>query len=147
MRQLMLIALVCLAGIFTSAGWRTDFSRAKTDAKKENKLILLKFSGSDWCLPCIRMERELFAKDSFSKFAEVHLEMVNADFPRLKKNKLDNATERQNESLAEQYDKDGRFPFTVLLDADGKVLKTWDGYKGEKPEDIIQQISAYAGRN
>jgi thioredoxin-related protein len=143
----MSIAIVGLALVFTSAGWRTDFTKAKLDAKKDNKLILLKFSGSDWCLPCIRMEKEIFAQDSFGKFAEAHLEMVNADFPRLKKNKLDNATERQNESLAEQYDKDGHFPFTVLLNADGKVLKTWDGYKGEKPQDLIQQISSYAGSN
>lgn len=136
-----------LTVVFTSAGWRTDFTRAKSDAKKENKLILLKFSGSDWCLPCIKMEKELFTQDSFSRYAAAHLEMVNADFPRLKKNKLDKATEHQNESLAEQYDKDGHFPYTVLLDADGKVLKTWDGYKGEKPEDLIQQISTYAGGN
>jgi len=128
-----------------SSGWRTDFDRAKTDAKKEHKLILLKFSGSDWCLPCMKMESNIFAKDTFSRFAAAHLEMVTADFPRLKKHKLENALIKQNEALAEQYNKEGRFPYTLLLDADGKVLRKWDGYNGEKPETLIQQIRSYAG--
>lgn len=130
--------------VLSSFGWDTNFQKAKNAAKAENKLILLKFSGSDWCLPCIRMEKEVFAKDTFARFADKNLEMVNADFPRLSKHALDKAVSKQNESLAEQYDKDGHFPYTVLLNADGKVLKVWDGYTGEKPEDLIRQISLYA---
>ena len=71
--------------------------------------------------------------------------MVNVDFPRLKKNKLSRELAKQNEALSEVYNKEGHFPYTVLLDADGKVLKEWDGYKGEKPETLIQQIRSYVG--
>ncbi|WP_276134033.1 thioredoxin family protein [Polluticoccus soli] len=138
------LAAVGVLLVLMSAGWRTDFSKAKDAARAEHKLILLKFSGSDWCLPCIKMEKDVFAKDTFQHFADENLEMVNADFPRLKKHELDKAVVKQNETLAEQYDKTGHFPYTVLLDADGKVLKTWDGYQGEKPEEMIREIQLYA---
>jgi thioredoxin-related protein len=139
-----LVAAGAVMMIFMSASWRTDFAKAKDEAKSEHKLILLKFSGSDWCIPCIKMEKQVFAEDTFVQYAAQNLEMVNADFPRLKKNSLDKSVEKQNETLAEQYNKSGRFPYTVLLDADGKVLKTWDGYKGEKPEELIGEIQLYA---
>lgn len=142
----VIVLLVTVISSFTlmSSGWRTDFKKAQDEAKAENKLILLKFSGSDWCLPCIRMEKEVFSQPTFSDFASKHLEMVNADFPRLKKNALAKNIENQNDALAEQYDKEGHFPYTVLLNADGKVLKTWDGYDNQSPEDMITQIHAYA---
>ncbi len=122
--------------------WRTDFDKAKADARSQHKLVLLKFSGSDWCVPCIRMEKEVFAKDTFSHFADKALVMVNADFPRLSKNRQEGAVKKQNEALAEQFDKEGHFPYTVLLSPDGKVLKVWDGYSGIKPEELIAQINA-----
>lgn len=138
------IAVGLLSLLLVSFRWRTDFDHAKADAKANHKLILLKFSGSDWCLPCIRMEREVFSKDTFSRFAADNLEMVNVDFPRLSKNRLSKETAAQNDALAQQYDKEGHFPHVLLLNADGKVLKEWDGYKGEKPEDLIAQIKPYA---
>ena len=135
-----IIALIGLSILLMSAGWRTDFDKAKAEAKQEHKLILLKFSGSDWCLPCIRMEKDVFDNDSFGRFASGHLVMINADFPRLAKHKQDKTLVKQNEALAEQYNKGGHFPYTLLIDADGRVLKVWDGYAGAKPEEYIRQI-------
>ena len=136
------VALIGLAILMMSAGWRTDFDKAMADAKRDHKLVLLKFSGSDWCLPCIRMEKEVFTNDSFSHFAADNLVMVNADFPRLSKNKLDNILLKQNEGLAERYDKAGHFPLTLLIDENGKVLKSWVGYTGAKPEEFIRLIKS-----
>jgi thioredoxin-related protein len=144
-RAVSLLVLTGLSVMLMSSGWRTDFDRAKMDAKRAHKLILLKFSGSDWCVPCIKMEDKVFSSESFTHFAAANLEMVCADFPRMKKHKLEASLREQNETLAEQYNKSGSFPYTVLLDADGRVLKTWDGYNGEKPETLIQQIKSYAG--
>lgn len=136
---LMLIILPVLI-VLSSATWRTDFAQAKQDAAKQNKNILLKFSGSDWCIPCIKMEKKLFDQDTFQHYATDHLLMVNADFPRQKKNKLSDELIKANEALAEQYNKEGHFPYTVLLDANGKVLKVWDGYKDMTPEEFINDI-------
>jgi thioredoxin-related protein len=122
------------------AVWHSDFRKAKEKAKEENKYILLNFSGSDWCTPCIRTKREIFDKEPFSRFADSNLVLVNADFPRLRRNELTKAQTKENEALAEQYNKEGAFPLTVLLDANGMVVKEWKGYPNVSPENFVDQI-------
>ncbi len=118
--------LFCLS-LLSFAPWQTDFEAAKRSAAQKHQLILLNFSGSDWCAPCIRMKRDIFGSESFSKMADSTLVLVNADFPRNKKNQPAEQVKKQNEQLADKYDPEGKFPFTLLLDADGKVLKAWEG--------------------
>lgn len=137
-----LLALLLTIILFTSASWRTDFSVAKTEAAQHDKYILLKFSGSDWCLPCIRMEKKVFDDAAFQDYAKDKLIFINADFPQKKSNMPAKEVVASNEMLAEQYNKDGHFPLTLLLDADGNVVKTWDGYKGEAPQEFINDIKA-----
>jgi len=81
--KLLLISLYSLLSVNT--GWLTNFSEAQKIAKQEHKLILLNFSGSDWCGPCERMKAEFFGTELFKQFAEKNLVLVNADFPRMKK--------------------------------------------------------------
>ncbi|ADB37920.1 thioredoxin family protein [Spirosoma linguale] len=119
----LLISLITLA-----PNWILNFDQAKTEATQSHKLILLNFSGSDWCGPCIKLKKTIFESAEFGQYADEHLVLVRADFPRLSKNQLDARQTAHNESLAEKYNKQGKFPFTVLLDASGKVLKEWDGY-------------------
>jgi thioredoxin-related protein len=135
----LLISLFLLS-IFVSPEWLTDFNKAQKEAAESNKMILLSFSGSDWCGPCILMRKEIFGSDVFNKYAAEHLVLVRADFPRLKKNQLSKDQTRQNEVLADKYNKDGKFPFTVLLNPDGKVLKEWDGLPQETPELFVEAI-------
>jgi thiol-disulfide isomerase/thioredoxin len=125
MKFVALIFFICLSFLNP---WDTTFSEATDKAKKENKLILLNFSGSDWCGPCIKLKKEVFESATFTAFAEKNLILVRADFPRKKANQLTEALRTQNEQLAEKYNSKGKFPLTVLLTADGKVLKEWDGY-------------------
>ncbi len=106
----------------------TDFNAAKQTAVKEDKYILLNFSGSDWCAPCIKMKAEVFNSDSFISLAEEQLILVRADFPRLKKNQLFREQVEHNEALAEKYNPSGKFPYTLLLDKKGRILQVWDGY-------------------
>ena len=127
--------------------WLTDINKAKEQAASNNKFILLNFSGSDWCSPCMRTKKEIFDTDEFIKYASTHLILVNADFPRLKKNKLDDALTKSNEALADIYNKDGEFPLTLLLDAKGKVLKSWKGFPNVSPSEFIEQIKTIANGN
>lgn len=121
--------MVSLIAVLTlSNEWLTNMTTAKEAAAKENKYILLNFSGSDWCAPCIKMKKEVFESESFLNLAEKQLILVRADFPRSKKNKLTDEQTKHNEALAEKYNPLGKFPFTILLDANGKVIKEWDGY-------------------
>lgn len=111
--------------------WTNDLDKAKQKAQEENKLILLNFSGSDWCGPCIMLKKKVFAHDDFKTIANNKLVLVRADFPRLKKNRLAKEEIQKNEELAELYNPSGKFPFTILLTAEGKVLKEWDGFNGD----------------
>ena len=133
--------------LFLNASWQTDFERAKSQAKTENKFILLNFSGSDWCGPCIRLHKEIFDSEVFTKYADENLVLVNADFPRLKKNMLSKEQQKQNDALADKYNSDGAFPFTVLLDADGKIIKKWDGFPSETAAEFTNDVKAAADAN
>ncbi len=127
---------------YTLPAWETDFSAARKKAKEEHKYILLNFSGSDWCIPCIRMHRELFGSPEFSEFASKNLVLVNADFPRLKKNKLPKEQSKQNDELADKYNPRGDFPLTLLLDKEGSVIKKWEGYPDLKPEQFVNALKS-----
>ena len=108
--------------------WLTNWEQAQSKATQENKFILLNFSGSDWCAPCIKMKKEVFENEAFLSMAEKELVLVRADFPRSKKNQLPKELIAHNEKLAEKYNPSGKFPLTLLVDTKGKVVKEWDGY-------------------
>ena len=124
------------------AQWNNNFETAKQKAGIEHKNILLNFSGSDWCGPCIRMHKEIFDDTIFKSFADTSLVLVNADFPRMKKNQLDKTVQAQNNKLADQYNSKGIFPYTLLLSAEGKVLKAWEGLPKETPQEFTSEINS-----
>jgi len=135
--KILFIALIGLAG---SLNWMGDFSQAQQEAKSSHKQILINFSGSDWCGPCIRLRKEILESEQFERYASGNLLLVRADFPRQKKNQLAKEQVKRNEALAERYNKDGKFPYTVLVDENGQVLKTWDGFPDESPEAFVAEI-------
>lgn len=137
----MTLALLglCYAG-GSGVSWHYNLDEAKKIAQKEHRHILLNFSGSDWCGPCIRMHREIFETEVFEHLADSSLVMVNADFPRMKKDQLPAAQQKLNDAMADQYDSKGKFPYTVLLTADGKVLKAWDGFPGTTPDAFASEV-------
>lgn len=92
---------------------------ALAKAEKENKMVLLDFTGSDWCPPCMALQREVFAKQRWQDFAEAHLVFVEVDFPRGKE--LPPEETRNNEALREKFGVEA-FPTLLLLHPDGKVV-------------------------
>ena len=132
-----------ILAFFVFPGWEKDLDTAKKRAQSEHKLILLEFSGSDWCIPCIRFRKEVLETPAFMNYADSSLILLNADFPRLKKNQLPKDQQHKNNDLADRYNPTGIFPLTVLLDADGRKIKTWEGYPDLKTEQFIQQLNTY----
>jgi thioredoxin-related protein len=122
--------------------WHTNMQEAKTLAEKEHRHILLNFSGSDWCGPCILLRKEILDAPDFSTLADSTLVLVNADFPRMKKNQLPKEQQALNDQLADQYNAKGQFPLTLLLTADGKVLQQWEGNPGVKPAEFAELVKA-----
>lgn len=134
---------ILAAGVaLSNAEWLTDLDRAKQIAQEDHKMILLNFSGSDWCAPCIMMKKDVFDRAEFQEYASERLVLVRADFPRHKKNQPDPEQKARNEKLAGHYNPNGRFPLTLLLDPEGKVIKEWDGFQGMSPGEFISQINA-----
>src|SRR5436853_7730253 len=140
-QSMRFLLMTILSGLlFTSNTWETDFAKAKQNAQADHKLIVLNFSGSDWCGPCIRLHKEIFESNAFANYASDHLVLLNADFPRLKKNQLSKEQQEKNDQLADVYNKEGKFPLTLLLSPEGKVLKTWEGFPQISPEVFTEQV-------
>lgn len=111
-------------------------------AQKEHRHILLNFSGSDWCGPCILLRKDILDQPVFLQMADTALVLVNADFPRKKKNQPSANQQRLNDQMADRYNARGQFPLTLLLTSDGRVVKQWEGNPGVSPEAFSAQVRA-----
>jgi thioredoxin-related protein len=121
--------------------WQTDFNTAKQMAADGNKKIILVFQGSDWCAPCIKLDREIWSTDEFKSLAKDRFVMLKADFPRKKGNRLSPEQQEHNNQLAEQYNPDGYFPFVAVLDSEGRLLGT-AGYEKTTPQGYFEKLAS-----
>jgi thioredoxin-related protein len=130
---LMLAAHSAQAGM---EGWLDDFEKAKADAQKAGRPILVNFSGSDWCGWCIRLDKEVLQKPQFNAYAKDSLVLFNADFPR--QTKLSEKLTKQNEALVQRYSVEG-FPTVLLVDAAGDLIGR-TGYQPGGPEAYVSHL-------
>ena len=143
MRKALLFIIFTLSITSIQAqNWITDFTTAKEEAVKNNKPIILVFQGSDWCAPCIKLDREIWSTEIFKNYSKEHYIMLQADFPRKKKNKLSDKQTESNKQLAETYNKQGFFPFVVILDYEGNILGQ-TSYKKTTPENYIKELNSF----
>jgi thioredoxin-related protein len=135
-----LLVLLLLTGMMGySQNWLNNLEEAKTKASQENKNILLVFSGSDWCGPCIKLDKTVWQSEQFQKEAPKNWILVKADFPKKKAHQLTPELTESNNKLAEKYNKEGNFPLVILLDKTGKV-KGMLGYMNVDAEEYIENI-------
>ncbi len=116
--------------------WMTDAKQALTKAKSEQKLVLLNFTGSDWCPWCIRLDKEVFSTPEFAAYANTNLVLVLVDFPR--KKQLAKEQQQANRALAAKYGIKG-YPTLVILDSAGNRLGDL-GYKPGGPSWFIAEL-------
>ncbi|MBA2436327.1 MAG: thioredoxin family protein [Chthoniobacterales bacterium] len=114
----------------------TDFARAQAQAKAEDKLLLLDFTGSDWCGWCKLMEKEIFSQPTFAEYATKNLVLVRLDFPHAKP--LTAEVRTQNQTLAQKLGIRG-FPTIVMMNGEGKPLAVL-GYVRGGPEVFISEL-------
>jgi thioredoxin-related protein len=142
----LLIALGFAVSMACASEWQTDYEQAVARAKAANKCVLLDFTGSDWCGPCIQMNKVVFSKAAFLNYAEKNLILIEVDYPQRKK--LPEKVTKQNERLMHQYGIDNSgFPTVILLNPAGKVLGQLEGYGGERPADIIAWVEKLCGKS
>lgn len=114
------------ASLFAGEGWLTNVEKAKEQAKAEKKLVLLEFTGSDWCPPCIALKKNVFDTDKFKAYAKENLVLVELDFPR-DKSKITEMQAAYNRAKAKKFGVSG-YPTVFLLDASGKELMKKVGF-------------------
>lgn len=117
-----LTATTALAQTAPPAAWTSSLPAALEQAKATQKPVLVVFSGSDWCKPCMMLKQEVFDQPEFTSFAKDKFVLARFDFPRNKKNRLDLAQTKLNEDAAAKLNKEGSFPAVVLLSPEGKIL-------------------------
>lgn len=108
-------------------GWITSVEQGQQEAKVNNKLVLLDFTGSDWCGWCVLLDREVFSKPKFKDYASKNLVLVEVDFPKRKP--VPDAARRENLRLAQRYQIQG-FPTIIVLNGDGQVVGEFGYVKG-----------------
>ncbi len=139
MKKIWFGLLVC--GTLLQAGaaelkWVTSLPEAQAKAKTENKLVMMDFTGSDWCGWCIKLNKEVFSKPEFAAYAEKNLVPVEVDFPRGKKQSAE--LKQANQALQQKYKIEG-YPTIVVLDSSGKKVGEL-GYVEGGPKAFIAKL-------
>jgi protein disulfide-isomerase len=118
------------AGSAAASGWLEDYHKAQQEAKTSKKLLLLNFTGSDWCGWCIKLDKDVFSQPEFKDYASKNLVLLELDFPwpgRSRWQEQAAELKKQNQELARQYDVHG-FPTLIVLDGNGQKLWRFEGY-------------------
>jgi thioredoxin-related protein len=133
-----LVAGVAMIGVSFAEleGWSTDLEKALEQAKKEKKAVLVEFTGSDWCPPCIAMRKNVFSQKEFVKAASKDFILVELDFPR-----GDQEVKKKNDPYAKQYKIEG-FPTVILLDHEGKEFTRFFASEHPTTEKFLAHLKA-----
>lgn len=140
-KSIFLVVMLFCGFLGFSQDWHFNLDEARQIALNNNEKILLVFQGSDWCAPCMKLDKQIFKTEEFQTLVKNNFVMVKADFPRKKSNKLSPEQESQNNKLAETYNTQGFFPLVVVLDKSGKVLGKL-GYENISPKDYYSKLIA-----
>lgn len=137
-----LIPLFFIHFLALSQDLAPSFEEAKRIAREDEKAIILVFSGSDWCGPCIKLDNEIWQSKVFTAYAKDHYVMIRADFPKKKANKLPKPQQEINNWLAAKYNPQGYFPFVLVFNSQAQLVgKT--GYKAMTAQEYISHLDAF----
>ena len=143
-----LIVTLLAAGVFwqvnaAESTWLTDLPKAAAQAKAENKIVLLDFTGSDWCGWCIKFKKEVLDTAEFQAYAAKNVVLVELDFPH--KKVLADDLKKANAALNKKYDVHG-YPTLVVLDKAGKEIGRQVGYAAGGPQAFIAKLEKFRAK-
>ncbi len=104
---------------YLSGEWITDYDLAVQYAQSSGLPIMINFTGSDWCIWCIRLKDEVFNKKGFQDYAKENLILLELDFPR--NIQQTEAMKQANAKLRDRFNVRG-YPTIVLMDKDQKEI-------------------------
>jgi protein disulfide-isomerase len=142
-----LVAVLSMAILTSSVaqaatGWDDDYDKAMAKAKTEQKMVLLDFTGSDWCSWCMKLDKEVFSKKEFRDYARENLVLVEVDFPHGKRQTK--KLKEQNEKLKSEHSIRG-FPTIIVLNPEGQKVGQL-GYTAGGPGAFISKLSEFKGK-
>ena len=117
MKKIILVFAFLISGFISQAqelNWHTDINKATEASLKENKPLLLFFTGSDWCGWCIKLQKDVLTKDEFFIWATQNVILVELDFPR--RTAQDETIKMQNQQLAQTFGIQG-YPTVWIVNA------------------------------
>lgn len=123
-------------------GWDDDYEKSLAKGKTESKMVLLDFTGSDWCGWCIKLDKEVFSQKAFKDYAKDNLVLVELDFPQSKSQTK--KLKEQNEKLSKEYNVQG-YPTIIVLDSEGTKLGQL-GYLEGGPDAFIAELNKLKGK-
>jgi protein disulfide-isomerase len=125
-----------------AAGWDDDYDKAVAQAKADKKMVLMDFTGSDWCGWCIKLDKEVFSKKEFKDYAKENLVLLEVDFPQSKTQPK--KLKQQNEKLQGQFGIKG-YPTIVVLNSEGKKVGEL-GYMEGGPTAFLAELNKLKGK-
>ncbi len=141
MKTFLALPLCLLATVLSAAPvWLTDLEAAKAQGVKENKPVLIDFTGSDWCPPCIQLHKVVFESAEFAAVASKYV-LVELDYPR----KTPQAPElkAKNAELSKKFGISG-FPTVLLIDAkSGEVFGKTVGFGGQTAKEYLDKLASF----
>lgn len=120
--------------------WLTDLPKAQAQAKAENKIVLIDFTGSDWCGWCIKFKKDVLDTPEFKAYAAKNVVLVELDYPSKKEQSAE--LKKANAALKQQYAVSG-FPTLVVLDKNGNEIGRQVGYSKGGPKAFIEKLESY----
>lgn len=117
-------------------GWITDLDEGIALAKKEGKPVLAEFTGSDWCPPCMMMQKKVFSKEEFVKGASEDYILVIVDSP-----KSDKALREKNDKYFKKYKIKG-VPTVALIDAEGNAFESFNATSYPSVDKFLAKLKA-----
>lgn len=126
---------VAIAPAFAAEGWLNNIDKGIEQAKKDNKLVLVEFTGSDWCPPCKALKKDVFPSPEFQKIADKSLVLVELDFPRQKE--ISEEQKKYNGEMAKKYAITG-YPTVYLLNNEGAPV--WVRVGGGAKDEYLQEL-------
>ena len=145
LKKITIFSILALSTLYATAQIEkvSTLAEATQVASKEQKSIMIVFSGSDWCIPCMRLEKEILNQPDFQQAESKKIVLLQADFPSRSKNLklISKQQQKYNAKLFQKFDPQGIFPLVVLLNSSGKVLAT-TGYKKMNPNEYASYINS-----
>ncbi len=136
---LIAVAALTAGTALADESWLTNIEQAQAIAKKEGKMVLVDFTGSDWCPPCKALHGKVLSTKKFKEYAKGNLVLVEIDFPRIKQ--ISKEQKAYNQAQAKKYGLRG-VPMVLVFDSKGKQIHKEVGFRGQTPAAYINKLKS-----